>query len=739
MGHSQTKLGQLSKEIPDSSGSLSTDSTVPSKQPHDTQKGESRGKSQEKRKGPRSPLAILKQLIYSISAFVLLAIVLLFWIWLQITRPVPCTPNCIGVNLLGRDLNGMDLANIELVEANLQGADLSGANLRQADLSGANLTRAILRNADLTEARLIGASLDGADLGGSILTGVNLNGAILDQADLTSVDLTEVSLSGSSFIGAQLTGVTLTKASLGGIQFTQAILAGATLDDAMLTGASFSAADLSGASLQRVNLTGAWLNLAKLTGADLSDSNLAGSRLIGTDLTSANLQRSDLHSTVLIGADFSGANVRGANFAQSNGLAVNVNEADFQLDPVLAELNNLQLAQVKIDAILKGVDEDASTIWEPSLRQMSIAAGTGEGFQAQGSGSSRQEVATAQIVTGTFTPTLTTVLLTTNQLTQTIADPKKMLVNFFINQLTNSPSQPEAFEIDFYIDVFWQDDSLIHDDIKGLDSDTLFDPKLTIVNGTQSKLIEKTYRNSLEPNTNIQLHQHMVTTIVPKFDFRRFPFDAQLVPIVLESATFESDKVHFEFKGLIEPAPLSDVPQRQSIPRGRYVDLHRIDSEWRLANTQVEQQIYIYPHTESTWSQVTILLDLQRVATRYLWQTWLVMSIIFLSIGVVLIFDHHSFAQRLWSLFILLWIVVAFQAVLTTIQSNMNVFTFLDFYLLLCYGAIFIMCIIILIIQILLRIQQERLAKWVNTIAVFAYPILFIAINVGLLINVLSQ
>jgi uncharacterized protein YjbI with pentapeptide repeats len=57
-------------------------------------------------------------------------------------------------NLIGADLSGLILDNVNFIRGNLSGANLQGSSLVNADLLFANLMKANLRNADLRGATL---------------------------------------------------------------------------------------------------------------------------------------------------------------------------------------------------------------------------------------------------------------------------------------------------------------------------------------------------------------------------------------------------------------------------------------------------------------------------------------------------------------------------------------------------------------------------------------------------------
>jgi uncharacterized protein YjbI with pentapeptide repeats len=655
--------------------------------------------------------SVNKRLTFAMLFGIAITVAVFIGLRYVIVRPITCTPNCIGENLIGRDLRGLMLARTNFVEANLQGADLSEANLRRVDLSGANLLNANLRNADLSEAQLIGANLTGADLGGSILSGANLTGAILDQADLTAVDLTEVALKGASFLEAKLTNARLNGANLNGIQFAKANLSGAILDDASLSGASLSKADLSGASLRNSDLTGAWLNLTNLTGANLTDSDLLGSRLIGAQLTSAILSGGRLQGAVVIGATLNGANVRGADLRQLRGLADQLSEDDLHLDPVLAELNELQQRELRRDVEIQGLAYDTATQWEATVQPPEVSATVVDEMRAT-------------IVTGSEERAIS------------LASAQHVKINFYINSIQNVREQPGAYKLDFYLDALWEEPALAEDDLADLENAPIFDPYLEIVNASEMQVLGRRYERSIEPGTNLRLRQRLNAVVAPKLDLRRFPFDEQVISLQFESAEYDSETLLLDFVGLVEPIVQSEVPYVQSAPRGRYVDVRAVDPEWQVEEVKIVQFIRVLPYDNSAWSQFRVDLLVKRVAAGYLWRILAVLALIWLLAGTVLLIDSDALAMRLWLLFILFWLVAAFQAILSRLLPALNAFTLLDLYLLICYGAIVVMVLLTLAIKVLHLRGWIRWARWVNQGTLVLYPMIFVLVNLWLLSNV---
>jgi uncharacterized protein YjbI with pentapeptide repeats len=151
--------------------------------------------------------------------------------------------NLEGMVLLGGDLRGANLTNVNLRGAFLDSAQMQGVTLITADLSGASLTQAKLQNARLDGARMQVALLSGADLVGATFNGTRLEGGVLDSAWLR----------GAHFQGANLAGASLQYARMEGATATT-LMTGVTLDGANLSGTSLTGSDLQGATLKNAIL-----------------------------------------------------------------------------------------------------------------------------------------------------------------------------------------------------------------------------------------------------------------------------------------------------------------------------------------------------------------------------------------------------------------------------------------------------------------------------------------------------
>jgi uncharacterized protein YjbI with pentapeptide repeats/beta-lactamase regulating signal transducer with metallopeptidase domain len=189
--------------------------------------------------------------------------------------------SCVGCDLHGRDLRGLDLRRIRLIGADLHGVDLRGVDMSDSVLTGVDLRRSRLDGANLQGARLNGVSLRDASLVGARLDGLRLTGTSIRGAAFGGTSLRSIV---DGCMGCDLRGLDLHGQDLHGIRLAGADLREADLRHADLRGASLTGVDLRDAKLDGANLHGATLRGCDLAGVDRDREGLSGASLDPSDL-----------------------------------------------------------------------------------------------------------------------------------------------------------------------------------------------------------------------------------------------------------------------------------------------------------------------------------------------------------------------------------------------------------------------------------------------------------------------
>lgn len=194
--------------------------------------------------------------------------------------------------LTRKRLDGLNLANRVLSEA-----DFSGCSLMGATLYGSNLQRASLYCADLRGCNLQAANLSRADMRGASFRGANLSYAILDSGDLRAARMMIVGPNGTSVMDRRSPGEDKAGSSdiPDGVDFTNCSMKHVSFGNAKLDNANFSGAIMDGARFKGAKLTNAKFKGAVLTGVDLKELNLPKEALEGCvlDITPAAFAKVD--------------------------------------------------------------------------------------------------------------------------------------------------------------------------------------------------------------------------------------------------------------------------------------------------------------------------------------------------------------------------------------------------------------------------------------------------------------
>lgn len=173
---------------------------------------------------------------------------------LTVLRGLNAARNRIVVRFL-RDIELVGKQESTLfLDANLEGADLAGVNLGETRLDNAHLEDANLERAVFIKANLFRAILTDANLKRALLNAANFERAVLKNANLQSASLFHASLRNANLQGANLQDANLLDADL----------QNAVLEGANLQGANLQGANLQGASLREANLAGAQVSAEQL-------------------------------------------------------------------------------------------------------------------------------------------------------------------------------------------------------------------------------------------------------------------------------------------------------------------------------------------------------------------------------------------------------------------------------------------------------------------------------------------
>ena len=176
------------------------------------------------------------------------------------------------------------------------------SDLRNANLVGASLNRGnrlFIQGSDLTN-----ANLSEADLGGVYLAGANLSSTNFARTNFHNAYLGGVSGLDTNFSGADLSCDDPCEANpltLDHPNFSDANLVGRNFENSVITNSKFDGANLSNVNLNKANLSG-----SRFFGTNLSQAWLLYANLSGAKIVSSNLDRARMATATLDGVSSAG-------------------------------------------------------------------------------------------------------------------------------------------------------------------------------------------------------------------------------------------------------------------------------------------------------------------------------------------------------------------------------------------------------------------------------------------------
>lgn len=264
------------------------------------------------------------------------------------------------LDLRGRDLRGLRLDDVTLVECDLRGARLDGARASDCLLLHCDLADVAWPRGHLRDTRFIGCRLDRLDA-----TGLRAERGRWLHCDAPAsrwpgAHLAEVVVQDGDWRDADLEGAILERAVMGALRLERARCTAVAASRCSwtgcdMTGSSWSRAGLAGCVFADGAPPGDWrdsrLSQVSLRGADLRASRWSRARLESVDLSEADLRQADLRDLEGTGvhalrADLRGADLRGASFGQGLWLAADLRGADLRG----TRLRECWLADLRLDA-----------------------------------------------------------------------------------------------------------------------------------------------------------------------------------------------------------------------------------------------------------------------------------------------------------------------------------------------------------------------------------------------------
>lgn len=196
--------------------------------------------------------------------------------------------------------------------------------------------------------------------------------------------------------------------------------------------------------------------------------------------------------------------------------------------------------------------------------------------------------------------------------------PVEVAVGLYIANLADIDQTKETYDLSSYLFATWKDTRLAFNpqevtaDTKVYKLGEIWDPHLIGVNTVEGR---RSFNDSLtvKPDGTVQYQERFHITLSASFQLSLFPFDTQMLPVILRSFDYAGDQVVF----LVDN-------QKSGWDKAEYVGL----SEWRIDRLEPTVYLSVFAPEKTEYSRIVFQLIVKRNAGYYIWTFFLPLLLI---------------------------------------------------------------------------------------------------------------
>jgi hypothetical protein len=314
--------------------------------------------------------------------------------------------------------------------------------------------------------------------------------------------------------------------------------------------------------------------------------------------------------------------------------------------------------------------------------------------------------------------------------------PTGVAAQLFFNSIRSVESATETFDADFYLALTWHDPLLANAASGAVDWTEIWQPAIESVNSqnmTNGNQYDGQYVYELTGRGRILLIGRYAGTFSAPMNLRHFPFDRQVLPIVIESSLYDQDRVRFGYRETSGQAAARGVAiEAPAGTLSREIDL----PEWRIASVKAREVEHFYRINGRRYSQLRVEIEVVRRAGFYVWRVIMVNLLIVALACLAFFSDPGDLSTRLGMSITLFLAAVASTFVTASIVPRISYLTLLDYFLLGCYFVIFLVAVENIAAYAL---RETPWGKRLDRVSRAAFPLGFALFNAFLWAPILAE
>ena len=257
------------------------------------------------------------------------------------------------------------------------------------------------------------------------------------------------------------------------------------------------------------------------------------------------------------------------------------------------------------------------------------------------------------------------------------AQPRDVELGLFLVDITALDERNEIYTAEFDVIARWQHPRAAFTPAPGEEVPRLFvgpaaetyldstwNPELFAVNRARpaTDIRPRVY---VHPDGTVVLRVRFQNDLRARMDFRKFPFDKQALPVIVESLEHDVDEVR-----IVPNTGFSGFDETFEIP------------EWSVADLTVEESHHLRPQEGQEYDRLTFNVHLERNSGYYLWKIMLPIMVIVMISWIVFWMSEEMLGRRAGISATGMLTVIAYQFVVGGFLPRLPYQTTLDWFML---------------------------------------------------------
>lgn len=263
--------------------------------------------------------------------------------------------------------------------------------------------------------------------------------------------------------------------------------------------------------------------------------------------------------------------------------------------------------------------------------------------------------------------------------------PIKVSIGLYLSNLAQIDQTSETFDAAGYLMYSWRDDRLAYkpkqnETSRGSSLDKIWHPAIEMVNFKSSTNSDTSV--DILPDGTVLAQERFAKTLSSGLALQKFPFDRQLLQVVLESLKYDTRTVEL----------IADDP-KISIGTDSFVSL----SEWQIGTIAGTNSKSFFAPENRYYSRVNVQIQITRNYGFYVLKVMMPLLLITIASWSVFWIDPREFSTQIGIAFTNLLTVVALLLVINDTLPRVSYLTMIDGFTMTCFLTILIAILVLII------------------------------------------